>query len=193
MLANPLHPLNALFPIHVTLPGITVFWHPAISFLVFFSKKTFSIKLKYSDTGEIKVSGNVSLEKYTDYRFYTCKFAYSLSTITTNVPTYTRIDNITVYVPVSASLLFGDVISESGVIGIAQQGGAKLPTGITPSMSISDVIAYLKATYPTLWDGAISNDVIQQDGTIKKFIYVPVGMPDTIPKNPVTVQIDTLC
>lgn len=152
---------------------------------VFFSKKPFSLKLKYSDTGDIAGSGVGSLEEYNGYSFYTDALGYSLSTITTNVPTYTRIDNISVYVAVAASLLFGDVISESGVIGITPQDGAKLPTGITPSMSISDVIAYLKATYPTLWDGAISNDVIQQDGTIKKFIYVPVGMPDTIPENPV--------
>lgn len=81
-------------------------------------------------------------------------------------------------------IIDGTVIEGGGVEGITPQEGATLPTGITPDMSIDDVIAYLKTTYPTLWGGAISNDVIQPDGTIKQFIYVPVGMPDTIPDNP---------
>lgn len=81
-------------------------------------------------------------------------------------------------------MVYGTISGGGGVEGITAQEDATLPTGITPDMSIDDVIAYLKTTYPTLWDGAISNDVIQPDGTIKQFIYVPVGMPDTIPDNP---------
>ena len=85
----------------------------------------------------------------------------------------------------TCAMLFDGVISGGQTIeGISSQDGATLPTGITPEMSIDDVITYLKTTYPTLWDGAISNDVIQPDGTIKQFVYVPVGMPDTIPDNP---------
>ncbi|MEE3334348.1 MAG: hypothetical protein VZR54_08800 [Ruminococcus sp.] len=70
------------------------------------------------------------------------------------------------------------------VEGITAQTDATLPTGITPSMSIDDVITYLKSVYPSLWSDAITNDVIQPDGTLKQFTYVPVGMPDTIPNNP---------
>lgn len=83
-----------------------------------------------------------------------------------------------------AYLLYHGYTTGGGVEGITSQDGATLPTGITSDMSIDDVITYLKSVYPSLWDDAISNDVIQPDGTIKQFTYVPVGMPDTIPDNP---------
>ena len=70
---------------------------------VFFSKKPFSLKLKYSDTGDITGEGKGTLTEYNGYSFYTTVFGYWLSTITTNVPTYARIDNISVYTAVSAS------------------------------------------------------------------------------------------
>ena len=85
---------------------------------------------------------------------------------------------------IMASILYGVVTPAGGVEGITQQDGATLPTGITPEMSTDDVITYLKSIYPSLWNDAITNDVIQPDGTIKQFTYVPVGMPDTIPDNP---------
>lgn len=79
--------------------------------------------------------------------------------------------------------------SSGGVDGITPQDGATLPSGITEDMTIAEVLQYLKTTYPDLWQDAIENDVIQQDGTIKKFTYVPVGIPDSIPKDQITGQL----
>ena len=94
-------------------------------------------------------------------------------------PTQTHLGDDLIYL-----ILFGDKVEHGSLDGITPQEGATLPTGITPSMSIDDVITYLKSVYPSLWDDAISNDVIQPDGTLKQYTYVPVGMPDTIPDNP---------
>ena len=44
-------------------------------------------------------------------------------------------------------------------------------------MTIPDVINLLKQQYPELWDNAIKNGTLQDDGTITDRIYVPIGVP----------------
>ena len=70
--------------------------------------------------------------------------------------------------------------------GITAQDGATLPTGITPDMSIDDVIAQLQILYPDLFTNAITNSVVQPDGTIKTYTYVPVAIPENVPLDDVT-------
>lgn len=83
-------------------------------------------------------------------------------------------------------LVFQDLVTfynyreGGGVYGIDTQTGATLPTGITESMDIDDVIAYLKTVYPDWWDDALYNDVLQPDGTNKRYVYIPTAIPDTI-------------
>ena len=85
--------------------------------------------------------------------------------------------------------LFGEVEQMGGVEGITNQPNAVLPTGITPSMSIDDVIAQLQILYPDMFDDAIYNDVLQDDGTTTRYIYVPVPMPDTVPVDEITGKL----
>lgn len=70
------------------------------------------------------------------------------------------------------------VLSEQGAIeGIGTQDSAVLPdfTGIeTPE----EALTYLKEKYPELWLQAVEQDVVQPDGTIKKYTYVPIPTPE---------------
>ena len=75
-------------------------------------------------------------------------------------------------------LVYGYQSGGAAVPGVTPQEGATLPTGITPDMSISDVLAYLQSTYPNLFNNAITNDVVQSDGSIQRYTYVPVPIPD---------------
>ena len=76
-------------------------------------------------------------------------------------------------------LLYHDAVDEyEPVEGISKQEDGTFPTGITAGMSIAEVLALLKNQYPDLFADGIYNDVIQPDGTIKRFNYVPVGIPD---------------
>lgn len=63
------------------------------------------------------------------------------------------------------------------ITGIGTQDGA-----ITPDLSGADTpeeaLNKLKEQYPDLWDKAISQDVVQPDGSVKTYTYVPVAMPD---------------
>lgn len=77
-------------------------------------------------------------------------------------------------------LQYGTFIGGGGVEGITTQDGATTPTGITPQMSIDDVLNALRTQYPDLFDDAIYDDVIQPDGSVTRHIYVPVSFPDTI-------------
>lgn len=65
-----------------------------------------------------------------------------------------------------------------GVTGITTQDGGKVPsiTGTT----VDDVLAELKEQYPEIWANAVPYEVIQPDGTTKKYNYVPIALPNAI-------------
>lgn len=73
-----------------------------------------------------------------------------------------------------------------GLEGISKQENATFPSGITPDMSTDQIIGALSNQYPDMIQGALSNDVIQPDGSIKTITYWPVGMPDNIPVDQIT-------
>ena len=61
--------------------------------------------------------------------------------------------------------------------GIGTQSDANTPdlSGIT---STDDALQTLKEQYPELWENAVTQDVVQPDGTTKTYTYVPVAIPD---------------
>jgi hypothetical protein len=77
-------------------------------------------------------------------------------------------------------------ISESGnytisfstlpVSGTGVQQGATLPD-LSTATDLDSFKTLLKQQYPDMWDSAISRDVLQPDGTLKRFTYVPVPTP----------------
>lgn len=74
---------------------------------------------------------------------------------------------------------YGLLSTKAAIEGITKQTGATIPD-IDPYADINDVLAALALLYPTMFDDAIYNDVIQQDGTLKRFRYVPVPIPDSV-------------
>lgn len=93
-----------------------------------------------------------------------------------NFPVTTNIDGF----------VLGSISYVGNVDGITPQAGATTPTGITPQMSIDDVIAQLQILYPDLFTNAITNSVVQPDGTVKTYTYVPVAIPENVPLDDVT-------
>lgn len=78
-----------------------------------------------------------------------------------------------------AALLYGNGIEESIDIipGIGTQDGAKTPN-LSDDSSVEDILNALKEQFPELWDNAVEQDVVQPDGTVKTYTYVPIAMPD---------------
>ena len=80
--------------------------------------------------------------------------------------------------------LFNGTTFGSSVTGISDQTDAAIPT-LSNDDTVEQTLQKLKEQLPFLWDNAIENEVIQDDGTTKKYKYVPVGFPDS-DKNPTT-------
>ena len=77
---------------------------------------------------------------------------------------------------IAYALLYGDTIT-SGIDGITDQDGAKTPD-LSGADTPEEALKKLKEQYPDLWDKAVNQDVVQPDGSVKTYTYVPVAMPD---------------
>lgn len=59
---------------------------------------------------------------------------------------------------------------------LGTQPSATLPN-VPNTTDIATIISTLKQQYPELWDSAVTNDVLQPDGSIKTFTYLPLPTP----------------
>lgn len=69
------------------------------------------------------------------------------------------------------------VFSEGPLSGIGQQSDATIPD-LSTATSVATVLELLKEQFPQLWTNAVTNTVLQPDGALKTFTYVPVPIPD---------------
>lgn len=76
-------------------------------------------------------------------------------------------------------LKYGDVSHAGGVDGIDTQ-----PDGTVPNISgwnyndpTNTILPSLQQQYPDLWNNRIENDVVQPDGTVKTYTYIPTQIP----------------
>ena len=68
---------------------------------------------------------------------------------------------------------------KSSIEGIDTQSGATTPD-LSTATSIADTLALLKEQFPELWEKAVTQNVVQLDGSIKVYTYIPVATPDAI-------------
>lgn len=118
--------------------------------------------------------------------FYILNFSVSQPTTApgipiTNAPEYfsvgnMRNDSYNILQSCGYTVLFGDITSGGGIDGIENQTGATIPN--FDGLSESDYLPYLQQTYPDLFNNAINYPVLQDDGTVKNYTYVPVAFPD---------------
>ena len=71
----------------------------------------------------------------------------------------------------------GESISGSSVDGIASQSGATLPN-LSTATDLDSFKTLLKQQYPDVWTNSVTKSVLQPDGTLKTFTYVPVPTPN---------------
>ena len=79
------------------------------------------------------------------------------------------------------SMFYGQTITSGGIDGIGTQDGAKVPE-ISGINTVDGVLDKLKEQFPGLFENAITQNVVQPDGTIKPYTYVPVAMPELDPE-----------
>lgn len=95
-----------------------------------------------------------------------------------------------------AALLYGNGIDKTigGIEGIGTQDGAKTPdlSGVDQSgdTAIADAIQKIYDLLPSLRDNAVTQTVVQPDGSTKEITYVPIAIPDNI-ENPTSSDNST--
>ena len=75
----------------------------------------------------------------------------------------------------SNTLGYADVITNPA--GVGTQPAATTPD-LSTATSVATVLELLKAQFPELWTNAVTNTVLQPDGALKTFTYVPVPTPE---------------
>ena len=76
-----------------------------------------------------------------------------------------------------ATLLLDGNIITSGVDGISIQQDAKTPD-LSTATDFESFKTLLKQQYPDVWTNSVTKQVLQPDGTLKTFTYVPVPTPN---------------
>lgn len=72
---------------------------------------------------------------------------------------------------------YGQITVSPTVTGTGTQPNATTPD-LSTATSVAAVLELLKAQFPQLWTNAVTNTVLQPDGALKTFTYVPVPTPD---------------
>lgn len=68
-------------------------------------------------------------------------------------------------------------ITEDSLAGVESQPDAVLPS-LSNATDIESVKTLLKQQYPDVWTNSVTKQVLQPDGTLKTFTYVPVPTPN---------------
>lgn len=95
----------------------------------------------------------------------------------------------------TAYVICNAVNASSGIAGIGTQPNATTPTGLSGNPSTD--LLLLQQQYPDLWNNAINYPVVQPDGTVQNYTYVPVSLPEnftrtgTQPESGTSTQVNT--
>lgn len=161
--------------------------------IAFISKQPFTFNETY---GSYSSDEGARLRKTSYGDFYSKTFETDISVISDlDIPITNILDKqgnvITDHYFASAMInyicpivLYNSIIEGSLINGISNQTDAAIPT-LSNDDTVEQTLQKLKEQLPFLWDNAIESEVIQDDGTTKKYKYVPVGFPDS-DKKPTT-------
>lgn len=72
---------------------------------------------------------------------------------------------------------YGTILIQPAVPGTGTQPAATTPD-LSTAISVATTLELLKAQFPQLWTNAVTNTVLQPDGALKTFTYVPVPTPE---------------
>lgn len=150
------------------------------------------------------VLGQQSNNKYNNYKIPNYSYSYQnnfLQTINNGVTEYYKFPNVNGYPLGYKAVIFiaalygnGQEITSGGIDGIGTQDGAKTPdlSGVDQSgdTAIADAIQKIYDLLPSLQDNAVTQTVVQPDGSTKEITYVPIAIPDNI-ENPTSSDNST--
>ena len=125
-------------------------------------------------------SASVIIHNTPMYFMGTSTWGFSDSTITparVDVVEYQNKDRDTMHQDVAYLIIKGTYQETPGAIGFGSQSDATTPN-LSTATDLESFKTLLKQQYPDVWTNSVSRQVLQPDGTLKTFTYVPVPTPD---------------
>lgn len=112
--------------------------------------------------------------------------AYKISSVPCNYgKNYINDSNWSVVQHIAWAIAYGEYIF-NGINGISTQDNAKTPD-LSNATTVEEVLNALKEQYPDIFNNAVTQDVVQPDGSTITYKYVPIAMPETdVDGNPVS-------
>ena len=82
--------------------------------------------------------------------------------------------------------LYGNHVTIGGIDGIGTQDNAKTPD-LSGATTVDEALNALQQQYPEVFADAVTQNVVQPDGSTVTYTYVPIAMPELTPEgNPVS-------
>lgn len=138
----------------------------------------------YSNTSYYNDGYYASLPSGSEYKIteYTYYFNNAKPTPTVRVTSTAQIsfkNSHVLEVSKSSRETYASISFASGapIDGVGTQPDAATPD-LSTATSVATVLELLKAQFPQLWTNAVTNTVLQPDGALKTFTYVPVPTPN---------------
>lgn len=75
------------------------------------------------------------------------------------------------------TLVYGNNTHSGGIEGINDSPNSTLPN-LSDDFSIEQTLQALKDQYPELWNKAVTQDVVQPDGSVTTYNYIPFPIPE---------------
>lgn len=83
-------------------------------------------------------------------------------------------------------IMLDGTVTESGIDGTGTQENAKTPD-LSNATTVQEALDALKEQYPDLFEKAVTQDVVQPDGSTVTYTYVPIAVPELDPEgNPIS-------
>jgi len=120
--------------------------------------------------------------------YYDQRFTTSDHTITSPAVNNASLDDVTQYI--AYIIQYGTITTESALPGTSNLPDSTQypPNGITGTTP-DQVLNQLKTQYPSLFNDGITQGVLQEDGTITDYNYIPIPYPTGV--NPQTISPTT--
>ena len=180
--------IDATSEVIIVLP-INTNGNPPNGVVNFFSRNPFKVEYRSSEE-EVNPTYTFSANRISYNGEYYYKFNDSTGIRgedqTIPVYYYTNADaDASYYYEQLAYILFNGTSHETTAMeGIGTQDGATTPS--LDGLTESEVLPALQQQYPDMFNNAINYPVVQPDGTVKNYQYVPITLPFT--SNPTDTQ-----
>lgn len=127
-------------------------------------------------TGQTPIPNNVSnYYTYDNKRVYYTTTSFDNYTLVTGQP-YQTVGTDPTKMYVAWQMIYGTYYETQAFNGIESEQGATTPS-FSPDDSYADILQKLQTDYPDLFDDKITQNVVQPDGTVKEYIYLPITLP----------------